>query len=385
MDKTKPLKVLHVVGAMNRAGTETMLMNIYRNIDRNKIQFDFISYSQKEAHYDQEIERLGGRIIRLAKTYSVKEIYAAIKKYGPYDVVHAHTLFNCGIANLAARLAGIKIRISHAHTTLDTNQSLIRTIYKRIMRKLINITSTKLLACSNGAGRYLFGEKELGKIRYSYYPNVIDYTKFLEPPLKEVKKFKEEADLENRFVIGHIGRFMDAKNHLFLIEIMKNILKKQKNITLLLVGDGELRASIEEEVKKFGIEENIKFVGVREDIPTLLHSMDLFVFPSLYEGLGLVLLEAQASGISCIVSEAIQPEADLNISLVKQLLLCEGPETWANTILMNSWNKEGNINRIINGFETEGYSVSNGISNLLAIYQYSTGELNEEKYISGIL
>jgi glycosyltransferase involved in cell wall biosynthesis len=385
MDKTKPLKVLHVVGAMNRAGTETMLMNLYRNIDRKKIQFDFISYSQKEAHYDQEIERLGGRIIRLTKTYSVKEIYAAIKKYGPYDVVHAHTLFNCGIANLAAQLAGVAIRISHAHTTLDTNQSLVRTIYKGIMRKLINITSTKLLACSNGAGRYLFGEKELVKTRYSYYPNVIDYTKFLEPPLKEVKKFKEEADLENNFVIGHIGRFMDAKNHLFLIEIMKNVLKKQKNITLLLVGDGELRASIEEYVKKLGIDENIKFVGVREDIPTLLHSMDLFVFPSLYEGLGLVLLEAQASGIPCIVSEAIQPEADLNIGLVKQLTLSEGPELWANRILMDSRNKEGNINRIINGFETKGYSVSKGISNLLAIYQYSTGELNEEKYISGIL
>jgi glycosyltransferase EpsF len=113
--------------------------------------------------------------------------------------------------------------------------------------------------------------------------------------------------------------------------------------------------------------------------------MDLFVFPSLYEGLGLVLLEAQASGIPCIVSEAIQPEANLNIGLVEQRMLSEGPELWANTILMNSWNKEGNINRIINGFETKGYSVSKGISNLLAIYQYSTGELNEEEYISGIL
>jgi glycosyltransferase EpsF len=385
MEKTKPLKVLHVVGAMNRAGTETMLMNIYRNIDRNKIQFDFISYSQNEAHYDQEIERLGGRIIRLAKTYSVKEIYAAIKKYGPYDVVHAHTLFNCGIANLAAQLAGVKIRISHAHTTLDTNQSLVRTMYKGIMRKLINVTSTKLLACSNGAGQYLFGEKELVKMRYSFFPNVIDYTKFLAPSLEEVRKFKKDASLENNFVIGHIGRFMDAKNHLFLIEIMRNILKKENKITLLLVGDGELRASIEERAKMFGIYENIKFVGVREDISTLLHSMDLFVFPSLYEGLGLVLLEAQASGIPCIVSEAIQPEADLNIGLVTRIMLSEGPKVWANTILMTSRNKEGNINRIIKGFENEGYSLSKGIATLLAIYQFSTGELNEKKYISSIL
>lgn len=384
MEKAKPLKVLHVVGAMNRAGTETMLMNIYRNIDRKKIQFDFISYSQNEAHYDQEIECLGGRVIRLRKTQSVKEIYNAIKKYGPYDVVHSHTLFHCGIANLAAQLAGVKIRIAHSHTTLDTNESYIRTIYKSLMRKLIHLTSTKLLACSKGAAQYLFGDKDLVKIKDSYFPNVVDYTKFLKQPINEVVEFKKKEDLENKIVIGHIGRFMDAKNHSFLIETMKCILKKDNRFTLLLVGDGELRERIEAEAKKSGIDSHIRFVGIRDDIPTLLHSMDLFVFPSLYEGLGLVLLEAQACGLPCIVSEAIQPEADLKIGLMTQLILNKGPEVWADTIRTGFYKKEENIKNILNGFEKEGYSLSKGISNLMDIYQFSTGESNEE-YISSIL
>ena len=121
----REIKILHVVGAMNRAGTETMLMNIYRNIDRTKFQFDFISYSDQEAHYDKEIVSLGGRVIRLSKTASIKELYNAIKVNGPYQAVHAHTLFHCGIANVAALLSGVKIRISHAHTTLDDSQTII--------------------------------------------------------------------------------------------------------------------------------------------------------------------------------------------------------------------------------------------------------------------
>ena len=124
MKKIKSIRILHVVGAMNRAGTETMLMNIYRNIDREKVQFDFISYSQEEAHYDKEIKELGGKVIKLSSTTSVKELVNAINENGPYEVVHAHTLFNSGIAMLAAKKCGIKTRISHAHTTLDNNSSI---------------------------------------------------------------------------------------------------------------------------------------------------------------------------------------------------------------------------------------------------------------------
>ncbi|PAV31549.1 capsular biosynthesis protein [Virgibacillus profundi] len=373
MENFKPIKVLHVVGAMNRAGTETMLMNIYRNIDHEKIQFDFISYGKEEADYDQEIKKMGGKVIKLPKTTSLRALYRVMKEYGPYHAVHSHTLFHSGIANTAALLAGVKIRIAHAHTTLDNSDSFTRKAYIRFMRLIINSFSTDLLACSNGAGSYLFGEKALNRINYSYFPNAIDYEQFLQTPGTDVKSFKVEEGLGNNIVIGHVGRFIEAKNHSFLLEIMKSMIKKDASVKLLLVGDGDLRKQIEEKAKNEGIHENIRFTGIRSNIATAMQSMDVFVFPSLYEGLGLVLLEAQASGVPCVVSEAIQPEADINIGLVTKLSLADGADIWADKILEVAAKRERNITKIIDGFEQSGYSLRSGILALMNIYQTNTG------------
>ncbi|WP_164667387.1 glycosyltransferase family 1 protein [Virgibacillus doumboii] len=362
------MRVLHVVGAMNRAGTETMLMNIFRNIDRKRVHFDFVSYSSEDAHYDHEIKRLGGRVIKLSKTNSIKEIYQVIKKYGPYDAVHAHTLFHCGVAAVAARLAGVKVRISHAHTTLDDDNGFIRKAYINVMRLMITFFSTHLLACSNEAGRYLFGKKPC-----IYFPNAIDYSKFLVNPQAKVIKFKMEQGFGKNMVIGHIGRFIEAKNHKFLLEIMERVIGKDPSIKLLLVGDGDLKRQIEEEAKQKDLLENIRFVGVRKDITTMLHSMDVFVFPSLYEGLGLVLLEAQASGIPSIVSENIQPEADLEIGMVTKLSLADGPAVWADKIIELADMKKLDTAEIIDGFERSGYSLSKAISALKNIYESKPG------------
>ncbi|MCP3029195.1 glycosyltransferase family 1 protein [Halobacillus sp. A5] len=369
---------------MNRAGTETMLMNIYRNIDHDKIQFDFISYSRKEAHYDKEIEMLGGRVIRLNQTNSVKELYQVMKNYGPYQAVHSHTLFHCGIANMAALLAGVKVRIAHAHTTDDEHTRLIKKLYISGMRKVIKYASTNYLACSKQSGNYLFGKQMLEKNEYSYFPNVIDYFSLIEKPQQKVNEFKLQHGLGNSLVIGHIGRFIEAKNHTFLLKIMKVIVNKHQDAKLLLVGDGDLRSQLIEEAEELGIFNNIRFVGVRSDIETMLHSMDVFVFPSIYEGLGLVLLEAQASGTQCVVSNAIQPEADLGLELVSNLSLSDGPEKWAEVILEKAGQKEKNINKIINSFELNRYSLNAGISRLLKIYGGKQGE-NYEKPVNYLL
>lgn len=368
MKNVNKIKILHIVGAMNRAGTETMLMNIYRNIDREKIHFDFVSYSNEEANYDNEIKRLGGTIIKLTKTGSIKEIYDVIKKYGPYDAVHSHTLFHSGIACLAAKLAGVKVRISHAHTTNDKNDTLIRKLYIKCMRFLINNCSTNLLACSKEAGNYLFGENALSKNIYSYFPNLIDYHEFLKVNQTEVQIFKEEEGLTDSIIIGHIGRFTEVKNHLFLLEIMKSIVTKNPKFKMILVGDGELRYQIEETARKKGLNNHIKFVGVRNDISTMLQSMDIFVFPSKFEGLGLVLLEAQASGLPCIVSDAVQPESNIQIGLLTQLSLNDNAEVWADIIIDRAGKKEKNIKKINNGFIQEGYSINSGISKLFNLY-----------------
>lgn len=378
MNTVKSLKVLHVVGAMNRAGTETMLMNIYRNININEMQFDFISYSNKQADYDSEIMDLGGKVIALTKTNSIKQLYQAMKQHGPYDVVHAHTLLHCGIVMVAASLANVKVRISHAHTTSDNNFNVMRKIYMYLMKLLIIIFSTNLLACSKEAGRYLFGEKLLNSERYIYFPNVIDYSLFMNIPKSAIAKFKVEEGIGKNIVIGHIGTFTKAKNHLFLIEIMENLLRKTPNIKLLLVGDGEERKRIEEEVTHANLLPNIKFLGKRTDIATILNSIDVFVFPSVYEGLGLVLLEAQACGVPCVVSEAIQPEANINAGLMSQISLAEGPPAWANQIVKHLGKRERNQNKIINGFERNGYSLTKGITTLLNVYHSKAGENYEQ-------
>lgn len=376
MGQIKLVRILHVVGAMNRGGTETMLMNLYRNIDHEHLQFDFISYHQEEAHYDEEIKAMGGKIIRLTKTRSMKQLYDAIKQNGPYAAVHAHTLFHCGLASIAARLAGIKVRISHAHTTSDDHDSYLRKIYNRFMRGVITHFSTHLMACSQGAGRYLFGKKTLTKQTYTYFPNVIEYEKFLSPSQIDMKKFKLEVGLGNHLVLGHIGTFKEVKNQIFLLDIMKKLVKDSP-AKMILVGDGELRKPIQAEVEKSGLAEDISFLGVREDIATILSSIDVFVFPSLSEGLGLVLLEAQACGIPCIVSEAIQPEADLNIGLMTTLKLADGPKAWANKAIEQAFQKEHDVNKITNGFEKNGYSIKNGIAQLMHIYQIYSGGENE--------
>lgn len=374
--KAKTKRVLHITGPMNRAGTETMLMNIYRNIDREKVQFDFISYSQEEAHYDKEIEELGGKVIKLSSATSVKELVNSIKENGPYEVVHAHTLFNSGIAMLAAKKCGIKTRISHAHTTLDNNSSIVRKIYANGMRFLINKYSTQTLACSREAGKYLFGEKEINKSKYSYFPNLINYEELLHKPEREVAKFKEEYNLNDGIVIGHIGTLKESKNHKFLIEIAKYMTEQNIDVKLILVGEGSLRKELEDLARQYNISDRVHILGIREDINVILHSMDVFVFPSIFEGLGLVLLEAQAAGLPCVVSEAIQPEADLGLGLVKSLSLkSDMIDVWSNEVLSLVGKKVNNIEFVKKSFDDSDYSTNKCISKLINIYKIKNYKL----------
>ena len=370
----KPKRVLHVVGAMNRGGTETMLMNLYRNIDRDKVQFDFISFSEEEAHYDKEIENMGGKIIKLPKpsmlkpSKAISDISNTIKKNGPYEVLHAHTLFNSGFAVKAAKKSNIKVRITHAHTTLDNESSLIRKMYIKYMRNIINKNSTNLLACSNEAGKYLFGEDTLNKSNYTFFSNLIDYKSIINTKYEDIEKFKNDNDLNDKLVIGHVGTLKASKNQKFLIEITESLVSQNYNVKLLLVGDGSMRDELESLVSEYGIEENVIFTGVREDVDVILNSMDIFVFPSIYEGLGLVLLEAQAAGLPCLVSEAIQPEADLKMGLVEKLNLSDGIEAWSNKIIEMCNSKKIDKKTIENIFESSDYSTEKCINKLMDIY-----------------
>jgi glycosyltransferase involved in cell wall biosynthesis len=374
MNGVKPVRILHVTGVMNRAGTETLLMNMYRKINRSHVQFDFISYIPTDAHYDEEIRQMGGRVIKLRDPHSVWELYQAIRKNGPYEAVHGHLSFHCGITALAALLAGIKVRISHAHTTWEYDKGWMRKLYLYTMKTCIQRFSTHLLSCSSEAASYLFGNNHSKKNKYTFFPNIIDYQNFLNEPVDEVKGFKSKHQLDGQIVIGHIGRFIESKNHRFLLQILKSVVKKNTNCKLLLVGYGDLHEEIVKLAQLEGLEDNIIFAGIRDDIHTMLHSMDVFVFPSIYEGLGLVLLEAQAAGLPCVVSEAIQPEADLGLNLLNRASLDDSPEKWADIILEVAGKKLHEEEQKISGFIKNGNDYQTGIGKLLNIYQVSLSE-----------
>lgn len=380
----KKIKILHVVGGMNVGGTETMLMNLYRKLNTN-VQFDFISYYDKDAYYDDEIKRLGGQVIKIdspnkvGMIKSIKNLCEAIKENGPYDAVHAHTLFNCGVAMIAARLSGIKVRVSHAHTNLDNTKNIIRKIYIWCMRRTINLFSTDCIACSESAGKYLFGESITLSKKYKLLPNYVDYKKYLN--CSDTKSVRQELGIkDDDIVVGHIGRFVEAKNHKFLLEVVSEMIILNNKVKLILAGDGELRKDMECYAEELGIKENVYFLGIRKDIDKILNNLDIFIFPSIYEGLGLVMIEAQSAGIPCLVSEAIQKEADLDIGLVKQINLNDKKELWIKEAFELIENKNKNKKQILSAIKNKGYDLDNIINKLLEIYKLDLemGDIYEE-------
>lgn len=380
----KKIKILHVVGGMNVGGTETMLMNLYRKLNTN-VQFDFISYYDKDAYYDDEIKRLGGQVIKIdspnkiGMIKSIKNLCEVIKENGPYNAVHAHTLFNCGVAMIAARLSGIKVRVSHAHTNLDNTKNIIRKIYIWCMRRTINLFSTDCIACSESAGKYLFGESITLSKKYKLLPNYVDYKKYLN--CSDTKSVRQELGIkDDDIVVGHIGRFVEAKNHKFLLEVVSEMIILNNKVKLILAGDGELRKEIESYAEELGIKENVYFLGIRKDIDKILNNLDIFIFPSIYEGLGLVMIEAQSAGIPCLVSEAIQKEADLDIGLVKQINLNDKKELWIKEAFELIENKNKNKKQILSAIKNKGYDLDNIINKLLEIYKLDLemGDIYEE-------
>ncbi len=302
------VRVLNIVGSLERAGIETFLMNIYRNIDRSKIQFDFAIYNEPtEEGYASEVKKLGGKIYFIpTKSQSLIKCFTTIKtivKENNYSIVWRHT-DTCvgGIDLLPAYLGGARRRILHSHCA---NQSGIVRYIHFCLKPLCNLISTDKVACGEKAASWMF----FGK-KYRIIPNGIDTEKykFSEDTRTEYRK---KLGIEDKTVLGDIGRFEKQKNYLFLIEIFYNYLKLNENAVLLLIGKGSLEAECKELVEWYGISDKVMFLGIRDDIPNLLQAMDVFIMPSLFEGFPVVLVEAQTAGLPCVVSDTISRETDI--------------------------------------------------------------------------
>ncbi|MEW9671325.1 glycosyltransferase family 1 protein [Ammoniphilus sp. 3BR4] len=373
-DSEKKIKILHVVGAMNAAGLETLIMNIYRNIDRNKVQFDFAVQTTDKCFYDDEILKLGGRIIphpkpkNSLKKYK-KALESTIIEYGPYDAIHSHVLFFSGIVLSVANKHSIPIRIAHSHNTSDSkDNSIFRKIYRQIMRQRILKNATHLIGCSKEACEYVFGKSTYKSGVSKHFPNAIDLRKY-KNLTRDKSYLTDELKLSNNsMLIGHIGRFTKQKNHVFVVELFSAYLKKEPNAHLVLVGEGNERENIERLVREKNIEDKVHFLGLRNDIEYILSSIDLFLFPSLYEGLGIVLVEAQAAGIPCLISDVIPAEADLNIGLIKRQSLSDGIQYWIRAIEGSVILDEKKWESIEPALINSGYDIKASSNTLLKIY-----------------
>ncbi|MDR4983676.1 glycosyltransferase family 1 protein [Bacillus cereus] len=328
-----PLRVLHVVVNMNRGGAETLLMNLYRNLDRSKIQFDFLTC--KEGIFDEEIVELGGRVHRIpyitdvGHTGYMKALDKFFSSYQEYKIVHSHMDKMSGFVLRSAKKAGILIRIAHSHNT-QSEGGLAARAYKWYAGKSILTCATHLLACSNAAARWLFADQANTA---EILKNGIECDKFVFAP--EIRRqVKEELQLhQDTFVVGHVGRFAHQKNHSFLIDVFVQLLKYKPNSILLLAGDGPLRLEFEKKIKTLSLQNSIKILGVRSDIERLMQVFDVFVFPSYHEGLPVTLIEAQGAGLPCIISDAITREVDLNTGLTNFQSINSFPGVWAREIL----------------------------------------------------
>ena len=330
----EPIRVLHENVVMDMGGIENLLMNIYRNIDREKVQFDFMVHRDKDAYFDDEIRNLGGRIYKCSPFNPIKhfkymsDINKVLKEHPNYNIIHAHSELNMWPLK-AAKKYNIPIRISHSHSTREIKD--LKWIFMEYEKIFLKQQCTDLFACSIDAAKWLYGEKAVKQNKITYIKNGIKVDDF-EFNVKIRNRIRRELNLENNFVIGHVGRFMKEKNHKFMLDIFKEIKKIKPNTALIFIGDGELEDEIKNKARKMGIANEIRFLGVRSDVKYLMQAMDIFLLPSFYEGLGIVLIEAQALGLESVVSENIPDEAFIT-DLVHKVSLEKDASYWAKKII----------------------------------------------------
>jgi len=327
------IRILRVLGSLNRGGIETNILNLYRKTDRNKVQFDFIIHTQDICSYEKEISELGGKIYRIPNFTG--ENYFQYKKawedffnnHREYKIIHCHLRSTASIYIPIAKKYGL-ITIAHSHNT--SSGSGFQAVVKNILQIPIRYQADYLLACSEDAGKWLFGRKAIHKDTFKVIYNSIDSKQYIYSELKRKDVRKRLGIKDNAYVIGNVGRFHPQKNHSFLIKVFEKIYQKNKNAVLLLVGDGTLRNKIQNQVTKKNLSGHVIMTGETSKVYDMLQAMDVFIFPSLFEGFGNVLLEAQSNGLPCIISDRIPKSTHVIPSLIHVLSLESDIDLWVN-------------------------------------------------------
>lgn len=325
----KRIRVLHSELNGELGGIESFLYNVYRFIDKEKVEFDFFALEGSAVPQREEIERLGGRVYIVPKYTHLsayeKEIIRLFRQ-NQYKIVHSHMNTLSVFSLWGAKKAGIPNRIAHNHSTAGKGETK-KNIIKYALRPFAKIYPTKLCACSQYAGEWLYGKNA----EFQVFNNAIDLSRYSYDPQKAAAA-RKELGLEDKLVVGHIGRFCYQKNHDFLIDIFNEIHKQRQEAVLLLIGEGELEQDIRNKVKKLGLTDSVRFMGKQKDTSKFYQAMDCFVLPSRYEGLGVVAIEAQACSVPVICSTAVPKDAKITSS-VKFIGLDESSSNWADSVL----------------------------------------------------
>ena len=363
-------RILHIIGGMDRAGAETMVMNLYRKINKEEYQFDFLYFTDRKCDYDDEIIGLGGRIFRI---YNYKNpidrtfnLYKLIKKEAPFHAVHCHMLFSNSLHILAGYFAGIKTRISHSHNTSDVNsKSFIGKIYQKISRLIIAEFSTHFIACGEKAGKFLFpNQKEV-----LFLPNAIDTNYFLQIGTTDKNYINNKFSIPNHCLkIIQIGRLQPVKNHLFSIKIAKELKHKGINFKLFFVGDGDLFGLIKETILKENLNNEVLLLGVRSDIPQLMAGADALLMPSLHEGFPVVLVESQSVGLPSLIADTISPEVDLEVNLIEFESLDSNVTDWIEKLVSLKIKEKINNQLRLQKLADQGFDINSSAKLLTNFY-----------------
>lgn len=333
----KPIRILQVIGIMNRGGAETMIMNLYRNIDRTKVQFDFVVHTNEVGSFDEEIKALGGRIYHCPR-YVIKN-HIGYKKWWKkflsehsqdYIAVHGHIGSTASIYLSISNSCGL-YTIAHSHSASGIS-TLKDVVYKLLSYNTRNVAKC-FFACSQLAGIKRYGRRIVRNNKIFFVlNNAIDTEKYICNDCIKNKKDKELCIDESQTVLGHVGRFDNAKNQIFLVNIFNELQNYNENSKLILVGNGKNFELVKEKVKFLDLENKVIMTGVRDDVNEILQTFDMFVFPSIYEGLPVSVIEAQASGLKCLLSDTVTKEVDITGN-VEFMSLEKSPKEWAEKIV----------------------------------------------------
>lgn len=354
---------------MGRGGIATYMMNYYRHIDKSKLQIDFIVHGFERGAFDDEIESMGGKIFRIpvkSKDYfgninALKKIFTE----GNYKIIHSHLDAMNAVVLKTAKSCGIPVRIAHSHNTQHLINGKLHFLINEMARFNHNKYATHYFACSRPAADWLFGKKIVKSNKVNYIKNAIDLDKN-RFSINHREKIRKELNIENEFVIGHVGRFDHQKNHFFLLECFSKVIDEKPNSKLILVGDGHLKTQIQEKIQDLKLIDKVILLGSIDNVHEVMNAFDVFFLPSKFEGLGIVLIEAQCNGLNCVTSEEVPKEADIT-GETTYIGLNEGQEVWAKSLIENI--KEAELRNIEpKQFITAGYSITKEAEELQELY-----------------